>query len=364
MNRSESRPASSGTEATDTLPTEAFDYPLDERLIAQRPRSRRDRSRLLHVDRETGALRDLIFRDLVDLVPAGDVIVLNDTRVFPARLLGHKPTGAAAEVLLVRPLDPDRRRWVALVRPGGKLKPGRRVIVKPDLTVEIEETTEGGARIVRLTTSRPVDDVIEEHGRVPLPPYVSRADDDQDRLRYQTVYARHTGSVAAPTAGLHFTRELLDQLAARGVMIARVTLHVGPGTFRLVEASDPAHHRLDAEAYTVPTEAAQRVNQVRGSGGRVWAVGTTVVRTLETLARSGPDGYELIAGEGWTDLFIRPPYEFRMVDRLITNFHLPRSPLLMLVAAFAGYDVTMTAYRHAMEKDYRFYSYGDAMVVT
>ncbi|NIR45161.1 MAG: tRNA preQ1(34) S-adenosylmethionine ribosyltransferase-isomerase QueA [Gemmatimonadetes bacterium] len=342
------------------LTSRDFDYPFDEKLIAQRPLPDRDASRLLVVRRAEGALADRVFTDLPDLMSPGDVLVLNDTRVFPARLVGRKPTGAAAEILLIEPLDAEGRRWRAMVRPGGKLKPGRRVEVGEALRVEIEDSTEAGGRIVRLVTDLPIPTALERYGHVPLPPYVRRPDDETDRARYQTIYADESGSVAAPTAGLHFTRPVLDAIEARGVDVARLTLHVGPGTFRPVECEDPAEHELEAERYRVTEAAAERINDARRRGGAVWAAGTTSVRMLETVAR--PDG-TVVATAGKTDLFIRPGYRFRTVDRLITNFHLPRSTLLMLVAAFAGYDLTRTAYRHAVDRRYRFYSYGDSMVV-
>jgi S-adenosylmethionine:tRNA ribosyltransferase-isomerase len=348
------------TESTPRLSTRDFDYPLDAGLVAQRPLPDRDTSRLLVTRRAGGALEDRTFREVVGLVSPGDVLVLNDTRVFPARLLGRKPTGAAAEVLLIEPLDAAGARWRALVRPGGKLKPGRVVEVADDLLVEIGETLPGGARAVRLLTPLPVSQALARYGRIPLPPYIRREDDQLDRERYQTVYAREDGSVAAPTAGLHFTESLLAEIRGRGVAIAGVTLHVGPATFRPVEVDDPAEHRLDPEWYRVTPEAAEIVNEARACGGAVWAVGTTAVRTLETAS---DEGGVVRPGAGATDLFIRPGYRFRVVDRLVTNFHLPRSTLLMLVAAFAGYELTMAAYRHAQERRYRFYSYGDAMAV-
>ena len=342
------------------LSTRHFDYPLEERLIAQRPLPERDASRLLAVRRDGAALEDRAFVDLPSLMSAGDVLVLNDTRVFPARLLGRKPTGAAAEILLLEPIDADATLWRAMVRPGGKLKPGRRVEIGDDLAVEIEDSAGGGGRIVRLLTDQSPRAALERHGHVPLPPYIRRADDDADRSRYQTVYADESGSVAAPTAGLHFSDRVLQAVRARGVDVAKVTLHVGPGTFRPVDAEDPAEHRLGGERYRVTADAAEVVNRGRERGGAIWAAGTTCVRTLESVA--GTDGF-VRQGTGTTDLFIRPGHHFRAVDRLITNFHLPRSTLLMLVAAFAGYELTMTAYRHAQEREYRFYSYGDAMVV-
>ncbi len=247
-----------------------------------------------------------------------------------------------------------------MVRPGAKLRPGSRVHVAEGFDVEILDVLPDGARVVRLHTALALSEALARHGQVPLPPYLGRGPEAADEERYQTVYARAEGSVAAPTAGLHFTRALLETLEARGVRLVRVVLHVGAGTFRPVEAEDPAEHPMHAEWYGVPEAAAAELNAVRAAGGRIWAVGTTVARTLETVAdEAGWIG----AGEGWTDLFIRPPYRFRAVDRLVTNFHLPRSTLLMLVAALAGYDLTMRAYREAVEAGYRFYSYGDAMVV-
>jgi len=339
-------------------PTSAFDYQLPPELIASRPAPARDASRLLVLERATGRIEHRVFRDLATLIPEGDALVLNETRVFPARLVGRKPTGAAAEILLLRPLDGNV--WEALVRPGGKLKPGRVVEVAEDLDVEILDGTADGTRIVRLRTPLPVREALARYGRTPLPPYIEREPDPEDAERYQTVYARAEGSVAAPTAGLHFTPALLETLESAGVRIVRLVLHVGVGTFRPVEVEDPAEHRMHAERYEVPAASAAVLNETRARGGAIWAVGTTVARTLETVA----DERGIIhAGEGWTDLFIRPPYRFRGVDRLITNFHLPRSTLLMLVAAFGGYDHVMTAYREAVRERYRFYSYGDAMVV-
>jgi S-adenosylmethionine:tRNA ribosyltransferase-isomerase len=344
-----------------------YDYELPPGRIARYPVKDRDESRLLVVDRGGGPIRHLRFRDLVGLVPSGDLLVLNESRVLPARLLGRKPTGAPSEILLLRPVGEcsdsgpgDGKLWEALVRPGGKLKPGRRVEVAPELEVEILDSTPDGGRIVRLLTDLTGEEAVHRFGHMPLPPYLEREDEPLDRERYQTVYATHPGSVAAPTAGLHFTDHLLDELALRGVGLARVTLHVGVGTFRPVESEDPANHRMHTETYQVPREAAEAVNRCRASGGKVWAVGTTVVRTLESAA--GEDG-RVRPGAGETHLFIHPPYRFRAVDRLITNFHLPRSTLLMLVAAFAGYEGTMGAYREAMAGEYRFYSYGDAMAI-
>lgn len=362
-----------------------FEYELPPGRIARYPAEERDGSRLLVVDRGGEMPAHLSFRDLPGLMQAGDLLVVNESRVLPVRLLGRKPTGAPAEILLLRPwqgaedrvrggdssgtgVEPARVRlpesggglWEALVRPGSKLKPGRRVVVSGELEVEVLDSLPGGARLVRLATALPGEEALQRYGHVPLPPYLEREDESLDRERYQTVYAGPPGSVAAPTAGLHFTERLLDEVALRGVGMARLTLHVGVGTFRPVEVEDPDAHRMHSEAYSISPTAAEAVNRTRNAGGKIWAVGTTVVRTLESAVRE--DG-RLRPGSGETRLFIRPGYRFRVVDRLVTNFHLPRSTLLMLVAAFAGYHRTMNAYATAVEEGYRFYSYGDAMVV-
>ncbi|HIF22463.1 MAG TPA: tRNA preQ1(34) S-adenosylmethionine ribosyltransferase-isomerase QueA, partial [Gemmatimonadetes bacterium] len=295
---------------------------------------------------------------------AGDVLVVNESKVLPVRLLGTKPSGARAEVFLMRPAPApateDPYLWQALVRPGGKLKPGRTVVIADDLVVEIVDSAPGGGRLVRLVTSGSVTEAVQRHGHVPLPPYIDRPDEPLDRERYQTVYARAEGSVAAPTAGLHFTEELLGELEAKGVSRAAITLHVGIGTFRPVDVDDPASHEMHHERYEVSDVAAATINSARAAGGRVWAVGTTAVRTLESVAS---ENGTVAAGTGSTNLFIRPPYAFKAVDCLLTNFHLPRSTLLMLVAALGGYERTMAAYAEAIDGPYRFYSYGDAMAV-
>lgn len=338
--------------------TKDYEFTLPPDRIAQAPADRRDQSRLMVVDRATGAIEHRRFVDIAGLIPAGDVLALNTTRVLRARLLGTRETGGRAEVFLLKPLGEDR--FEALVHPGGKLKPGRTVRVAPELEVEILEVTERRSRVVRLRSTLPVDDAIERFGHVPLPPYISRDDVAVDAERYQTVYARESGSVAAPTAGLHFTPELLASLAAKGVRRADLLLHVGAGTFKPVEAEDPADHVMHEEWYRLDDQAARTLNETRANGGAVWAVGTTSVRTLESAASA--DG-TFAPATGDTRIFIRPPYTFRAVDKIITNFHLPRSTLIMLVAAFAGYDLTMRAYRTALETGYRFYSYGDAMVI-
>jgi S-adenosylmethionine:tRNA ribosyltransferase-isomerase len=340
------------------LRTSDYDFALPAHRIAQAPAQRRDDSRLMVVDRTSGGIEHRRFRDLPELVPSNDVLVLNTTRVVRARLLGRRDSGAPAEVLLLKPIGDDR--YEAMVSPGGKLKPGRVVHVAPGFDVDIEEVTDRRTRVVRLRTGLPAAEAIERHGHVPLPPYIERADEAGDVERYQTVYARERGSVAAPTAGLHFTDELLRRLAARAVRRADIVLHVGAGTFKPVEVDDPAAHPMHEEWYAVPPATADVVNDTRRGGGKVWAVGTTSVRTLESVAR---DDGTIAPGEGETRIFIRPPYRFRTVDRLITNFHLPRSTLIMLVAAFAGYELTMRAYREGIEGGYRFYSYGDAMAI-
>lgn len=340
--------------------TADYDFHLPESLIAQRPTERRDESRLMVVHRSSGIIEHRRFRDLVEYVAPGDALVVNATRVLRARLLGMRDSGAPAEVFLLRPSGSDDR-WEAMVHPGGKLKPGRVVHVAPGFDVEILETTERRTRIVRLRSEvAPVDEAIERFGHVPLPPYVHRADEPTDEARYQTVYARERGSVAAPTAGLHFTPELLAALEAKGVERAELVLHVGAGTFKPVEVDDPAAHVMHSEWFTIPGEVAATINAARASNHAAWAVGTTSCRALESAARE--DG-TVVGGEAETSIFIRPGYRFRVVDRLITNFHLPRSTLVMLVAAFAGYELTMRAYQEAIDAGYRFYSYGDAMAV-
>jgi S-adenosylmethionine:tRNA ribosyltransferase-isomerase len=355
-------PAADSGRATTGLRTSDFDYELPSHLIAQRPAVDRDGSRLLVLDRASRAIHDRRFPDLIDYLEAGDALVLNDSRVFPARLTGSKPTGSAAEVLLLAPLpgDDSGRDWKAIVRPGGKLKPGREVVVSEQLRVRIMDSTVDGGRIVRLQGDGDPMALIERFGKVPLPPYVDREADADDRQRYQTVYADEIGSVAAPTAGLHFTPRMLAELETRGVRIVRVTLHVGLGTFRPVDVEDPGEHDLHAERWRLDPDGAAVLNAVRDSGHRIWAVGTTSARVLETAVEA--DG-RFTPGEGWTDLYILPPRRIRGMDGLLTNFHLPKSTLLMLVSAFAGTDFVLDSYRHAVRESYRFYSYGDAMLI-
>jgi len=340
--------------------TSDYDYELPQERIAQQAAEPRDSSRMLVVDRAAGTLAHRTFRDLAELIPPGDALVVNTTRVFRARLLGHRESGGAAEVFLLRPLGSDH--FEAMVHPGGKLRPGRFVNVAPGFRVEIVETTPRRTRIVRLHADDDgnVDAAIERHGHIPLPPYIGRADDVVDETRYQTVYADQSGSVAAPTAGLHFTSELLARLEARGVARFDVVLHVGAGTFKPVQEEDPSAHLMHEEWCEVSEASAAAINETRARGGRLWAVGTTSARTLESAADTAGI-IQPIRRE--TNLFVRPPYTFRGVDHLVTNFHLPRSTLVMLVAAFAGYELTMRAYTTAVEEKYRFYSYGDSMCV-
>jgi S-adenosylmethionine:tRNA ribosyltransferase-isomerase len=338
--------------------TSDYDFELPAERIAQQPLERRDASRLMVVDRASGAIAHRTFADVAELFDPHDVLVVNRTRVLRARLLGTRASGAPAELLLLKPLGGGR--YEAMVSPGGKLKPGRRVDIAPGFSAEILEVTERRTRVVRLEADMSLDDAIERFGHIPLPPYIERGDRPEDAERYQTVFARETGSVAAPTAGLHFTPELLERIAARGVARADVLLHVGAGTFKPVDADDPAHHVMHEEWYSISDDAARTISARRAAGGRVWAVGTTSVRTLESAADANGAVH---AGERETRIFIRPPYRFRAVDHLVTNFHLPRSTLIMLVAAFAGYELTMRAYRLAIDSGYRFYSYGDAMLI-
>ena len=343
---------------TESYRADDFDYSYPAEAVAQRPLAERSASRLLILHRQSRAIAHRKFRQFPDLMQPGDVLVLNSSRVIPARLYGQRENGRPAEVLLVREESHDT--WLALVHPGGKLKVGRRVTFDDSCSAEIVEMPGGGLRRLRFAGPIAVRNLMERHGLMPLPPYIDRPTESKDRERYQTVYAAAPGSVAAPTAGLHFTAALLNAVRERGTAIADVVLHVGPGTFKPVEVDDPSQHEMHAEWYRVPQATATAINASRAAGGRVWAVGTTAARTLETTAR---DDGTIAAGEGWTNLFIYPPYRFKAVDALLTNFHLPRSTLIMLVAAFAGYDATMAAYREAVQAAYRLFSYGDAMAV-
>ncbi|CAN5173521.1 tRNA preQ1(34) S-adenosylmethionine ribosyltransferase-isomerase QueA [soil metagenome] len=310
------------------------------------------------IDRRAGTIAHRHFGDLPELIASGDLLVANRSKVVKARLLGTRDgSGAPAEIFLLNALGDGR--YEAMVSPGGKLKPGRIVHFAPEFSAEIVEVTERRTRVVQLRSSGDLEAAIETHGHIPLPPYIERGDNAADVDRYQTVYAREAGSVAAPTAGLHFTPDLLHALEAQGVRRAEVVLHVGAGTFKPVEVEHPGEHVMHEEHYTLPVETVEAWQAAREAGHRVWAVGTTTVRTLESAFADGT----LRAGDADTRIFIRPPAEVRSVDALITNFHLPRSTLIMLVAAFAGYELTMRAYREAIAERYRFYSYGDAMAI-
>jgi S-adenosylmethionine:tRNA ribosyltransferase-isomerase len=339
-----------------------FDYELPPELIAQEPAEPRDASRLMVLDRAAGGWEDRRFSELPELLRAGDCLVANRSRVMPARLLGvAEPGGQAVELLLIRPVGDER--WEAMVRPGRRFRPGARIGLAGGaaLAQVVGEGSEG-TRVVAIEAPWPVRELMERHGLPPLPPYIGRHDapKPEDRERYQTVYAREDGSVAAPTAGLHFTPELLARLERGSVDVHYLTLHVGPGTFRPLRAGRVEEHRMEAEPIDIPESTAVAIERARRGGRRVVAVGTTTTRALEWAA--GEDG-RVRAGTGPADLFIRPGHRFRVVDALVTNFHLPRSSLLVLVSAFAGRERVLAAYRHAVAARYRFYSYGDAMLI-
>ena len=341
------------------LRTADFAYHLPPELIAQTPGTERGDSRLLLVRRGGGAAgqEDRQFADLPTIIPAGDLLVLNSTRVRHARLLGTRPSGAPAEVLLLHPSTDGS--WLAIGKPGSAMRPGKKITLGEGAEIETLEVLPDGERRVRFV-GLPAEEAIARFGRLPLPPYIDRDPGAEDEIRYQTVYADREGSVAAPTAGLHFTDAMLADLRGRGVRIVSLDLEVGPGTFKPVEEEEIAAHPMHPERYEIPVEVADSVSEARARGAAVWAVGTTVVRALESAATA--DGM-VRAGAAETRLLIAPGYEFKVVNHLVTNFHLPRSTLLMLVAAFAGYDTMMAAYHHAVAERYRFYSYGDAMCI-
>ncbi|NIA14767.1 MAG: tRNA preQ1(34) S-adenosylmethionine ribosyltransferase-isomerase QueA [Nitrospiraceae bacterium] len=335
----------------------SLDYELPEDLIAQHPCAQRDESRLLVLDRAKGTMTIDVFRNLPRHLRRGDCIVANDTKVIRARLHGTKPTGGRVEIFLLHETQPAQ--WSALVRPSARIAPGTRVRIIEGIEVTVGDVLPEGRRAVRFDRSD-VLRVLEEAGEVPLPPYIHRdRPEDEDTTRYQTVYAKSPGAVAAPTAGLHFTREVFDALRAKGVHSAYLTLHVGYGTFRPILAERLEEHRVEPEDFEFPQQTADTLNRVRGEGGRIVAIGTTSTRVLETRYRDGA----FMPGTGLADLYIHPPYTFRAVDVLQTNFHLPRSSLLALVCAFAGTDFVLDAYRLAVKECFRFYSYGDAMLI-
>ena len=368
-----------------------FYYDLPEKLIAQDPLEKRDNSRFMVIHRDTGEIEHRRFHDVIEYLNAGDCLVINDTKVIPARLLGEKEeTGAAIEVLLLKdasdryqaPLTSSKntRVWECLVKPGKKMKPGARVVFGKDeetgealLSAEVIDTVEEGNRIIRFEYDGIWEEVLDKLGEMPLPPYITHK--LQDKNRYQTVYAKHEGSAAAPTAGLHFTEELLKQIEEKGVKIARLTLHVGLGTFRPVKVEKIEDHHMHTEYYELSQEAADIINETRRNGGRVISVGTTSTRTLETVGTlqdihkpvAEGDGSveikDIQPSSGWTNIFIYPGYEFKIVDSLITNFHLPESTLIMLVSAFYNREAVMAAYKEAVEERYRFFSFGDSMIL-
>ena len=337
-----------------------FYYDLPQELIAQDPLADRSSSRLMVLDRETGRTEHKIFKDIIDYLNPGDCLVINDTKVIPARLIGEKvDTGAAIEVLLLKRKEDMVNTWEVLVKPGKKAKIGAKISFGGGKLIgEVIDIVEEGDRLIQFTFDGIFEEILDELGQMPLPPYITHKLEDKNR--YQTVYAVHEGSAAAPTAGLHFTKELLAQIEAKGIKIARVTLHVGLGTFRPVKVENILEHHMHSEYYEVTQEAADIINNTKASGGRVIAVGTTSTRTLESVA----DTHGCIkACRGWTDIFIYPGYEFKAIDCLITNFHLPESTLVMLVSALAGREHVLAAYEEAVKEKYRFFSFGDAMFI-
>lgn len=340
------------------MKTSDFYYDLPQELIAQTPLDRRDGSRLLTLDKGTGKTAHMHFYELPKLLRAGDCLVLNDSRVLPARLLGHRdPTGGAVEVLLL--IDKGDKVWECLVRPGRKIKPGTRLSFGDGLlTAEVLAEVEGGNRLIRFAYEGIFLELLERLGKMPLPPYIKEELGDPER--YQTVYSREVGSAAAPTAGLHFTKELLAEIEAMGVSLAYVTLHVGLGTFRPVKEEDAMDHEMHAEYCMISAETAEKINRAKAGGGRVICVGTTSCRTIESWA--GEDG-TMKESAGWTSIYIYPGYQFKVLDCLITNFHLPESTLVMLVSALAGREAILAAYAEAVKEKYRFFSFGDAMFI-
>ncbi len=340
------------------LSVKDFDYELPEELIAQDPLTDRSASRLMMLNKETGEWKHGHFRDIVGELQPGDCLVLNNTRVIPARLIGVKEdTGAKVEVLLLKRIEKDL--WETLVKPGKKIRPGAKLSFGDGiLTAQVEEIVEEGNRLIRFSYEGIFEEVLDRLGQMPLPPYITH--ELKDRERYQTVYAKFDGSAAAPTAGLHFTKELLQEIRDKGVTIAEITLHVGLGTFRPVKEENVLDHPMHSEYYEITEETAEQINRAHREGGRVICVGTTSCRTLETAADE--DGI-LHAGCGWTDIFIYPGYRFKILDALITNFHLPQSTLIMLVSALAGREHILAAYEEAVRQRYRFFSFGDAMFI-
>lgn len=333
-----------------------FDFYLPEALIAQHPTKNRSASRLLKLDGNTGSIQDVMFTNLLEALNSGDLLVLNDTRVIKARLFGEKLTGGKIEVMIERVVDTHHA--LAQIKASRAPKAGSKLMIAGKIKAEVIGRQED-LFLLQFNDSHEVMDILDLHGSLPLPPYITHAADADDETRYQTVFAKHAGAVAAPTAGLHFDDAMLNQLKTKGVNIAFVTLHVGAGTFKPVKTELIAEHKMHSEIYTIPQATIDLIAATRTKGGKVTAVGTTALRALESAAQQ----QALQAGQGETAIFITPGYSFKVVDRLLTNFHLPKSTLLMLVSAFAGFENTMRAYRHAIEKQYRFFSYGDAMLI-
>lgn len=335
-----------------------FDFYLPEELIAQHPKEKRDESRLMVVDKKDGEIKHKVFKDIIDYINPGDCLVLNNTRVLPARLIGEKEnTGGKMEFLLLKRLESNL--WETLVKPGKRAKVGSRFVFGGgELKAEVKEIGEEGSRIVKFEYEGIFEEVLDRLGQMPLPPYIT--EQLEDRERYQTVYSKEVGSAAAPTAGLHFTEELMNKLKEKGVNICFVTLHVGLGTFRPVKVEDIEEHHMHSEYYTMSKETADIINETKKKGGKIIAVGTTSCRTLETI---GDNIGKVSEESGWTDIFMYPGYKFKVVDTIITNFHLPQSTLLMLVSAFSSKDIIMKAYDIAVKEKYRFFSFGDAMII-
>jgi S-adenosylmethionine:tRNA ribosyltransferase-isomerase len=337
--------------------TTDFDFDLPDALIAQFPTQERSGSRLLRLDSSNGNIEDQLFRNLPQFLKAGDLLVFNDTRVMKARLHGHKESGGNAEAMIERVID--QHHALAHIRASRSPKPGSKLVLEEYIQVEVLERQDD-LFLLKFLNETPVLDLLEKYGSLPLPPYISHDADNNDEERYQTVYAKHLGAVAAPTAGLHFDDVMLGLLKQQGIQFAYVTLHVGAGTFQPVRVENIAEHKMHTELYSVPEQTVKLINQTQACGRKVTAIGTTAMRALESAARSG----ELVAGVGETDIFITPGYRFKVVEQLLTNFHLPKSTLLMLVSAFAGMENIKQAYAHAIAEKYRFFSYGDAMLLS
>ena len=339
------------------MKTSEFDYYLPEELIAQHPSSQRDEARMMVLDRKTGKTCDKYFYDIIDYLKEGDVLVMNDTRVIPARLFGARPgKSEKIEVFLLN--NTEGSKWEVLVRPGKKMKIGTEVVFSDELSCKVIDIKEDGNRIVEFYFEGIFNEILDRLGNMPLPPYIKeKLKDNED---YQTVYAKNPGSVAAPTAGLHFTKDLLKRIEEKGIKLAYLTLNVGLGTFRPVSEDDPTNHKMHSEFYTISQETADIINDAKDKGNRVIAVGTTSIRTLESVYQKNN---KVCEDSGWTDIFIYPGFEYKVIDAMITNFHLPKSTLVMLVAAFTSKDMILDTYKHAVDEKYRFFSFGDAMFI-